>query len=268
MNTEELIKIGIAQGQYPERLYKYRTIDSAIITLREPSIYLSSITDFNDPYEGHYLLDADNTKQEWFNFLHTQGGDSCEAEALAQQLISDPQKAKEFQEKSINNVLSSSGVYCFGKKCDNILMWAYYAEDHRGVCIEFDPLKDDELCNILLPINYSNNYVQFNYLKDNSGPTKAILQKAKCWEREEEYRLIKINKAKTILKIKPSAITAVVLGCNFNKPFADADKEKEYEAKRKQLFDLLKDPKYSHVKIKQCQQANDNYQLIINEYEN
>lgn len=49
-----LIQIAIEKGQYPSRLYKYRTLDSAIRSLQAPSIYLASVLEFNDPFEAHF----------------------------------------------------------------------------------------------------------------------------------------------------------------------------------------------------------------------
>lgn len=258
-----LIQIGIAKGQYPSRLYKYRTLDSAIRSLKEPSIYLASVLEFNDPYEAHYVLDSNNSVQQWTSFLEQQGVPSAIAVAKAKQLSYLPKEAAKIQKEEIDKILQNSGVFCFSKLNDSILMWSYYTDNHRGVCIEYDPIQDEQLCNLLLPVKYSDDYIKFNYLTDQEGPKNAILQKAECWAHEEELRMIWPQKAGTILKLNPHAITSVILGCNFNEPLKDKEKELEFVNKRKGLLDLLKEPRYSHVKIKQCTLADDKYKLII-----
>lgn len=258
-----LIQIGIAKGQYPSRLYKYRTLDSAIRSLKEPFIYLASVLEFNDPYEAHYILDTNNSEQEWISYLVQQGVPPAIAIAKAKQLSQFPVEAAKIQKEEIDKVLKNSGVFCFSKLNDNILMWSYYSEDHRGVCIEYDPLKDEQLCELLLPLRYTDDYIKFNYLTDQAGPKNAILQKAKCWEHEKEFRMIWPEKAGTVLKLNPQAITSVILGCNFNIRHKDPEKEVEFAKKRKELLDLLNEPRYSHVKIKQCTLADNEYKLII-----
>lgn len=34
--------------------------------------------------------------------------------------------------------ISKKGVCCFSEKWDDLLMWAYYADGHKGFCLEFD----------------------------------------------------------------------------------------------------------------------------------
>ena len=115
----------------------------------------------------------------------------------------------------------------------------------------------------MFPVTYSDNYVTFDFLKDPSAPKNAIKQKATCWSHEDEIRLIKPNRAGTMLNLNPQAITAVILGYNFYKPLNDKDKENKYAQWRQDLLDLLKDPKYSHVQVKHCELAADKYQLTI-----
>lgn len=260
----KLIEIGIKNGQYPERLYKYRTLESAIRTLEGPSFYASSISDFNDPYEGHFVLDSNNTKQEWVQFLMREASDmnAIEIEYKARMLAADPKKARKLLEPIIHEVLQKSGVYCLSKNWNNIATWAYYSENHEGICIEYNPLEDNELCNILLPVKYSNDYLKFNYLREQNGPQKAIVQKSVCWHSEEEYRIIKNERANQIVPLNSKAITSIILGCRF----IEGIKKDE---KRQKLFNLLigilRDTKYSHLKILLCEQRPDMYQLETKE---
>lgn len=256
MNYADIIRMGVRNGQYPQYLYKYRTIESATRSLRQPSIYMNSIIDFNDPYEGHFVLEGANTFADWKCFLE-QTAPCLSPDIIkykANEMTRNPQEAQKLVNDIIQSNLANTGVFCLSTNNKNIPMWAYYAEEHKGICIEYDILQDEQLCDILLPVNYSNDYIRFNYLKDSSGVTKAIRQKAECWKHESEYRLIKLNKAKVAIDLTPKAISSIIFGCRFVEGKEDATKE---------FLELLHDPKYSHVKVKRCIQKLDSYELQI-----
>lgn len=258
----QIIERGIQLGQYPERLYKYRTLESAVQTLEGPSFYASSILNFNDPYEGHFDLDAHNTQQEWEKFLLRETPDMPKAEITkkARILSTHPKDERQIVEPIIHKVLEDTGVYCLSKKWDSIPTWAYYAEDQKGICIEFNPAQDEELCRILLPVNYSDDYVHFNYLNYPQGPKDAILQKAKCWSHEEEYRIIKTDKAGKVIPIEPKAITSIILGCRF---FEGIDKDVKRKKLLNKLVEIIDSTRYSHLEIKQCVQMQNKYELYL-----
>lgn len=259
----DIIKRGIELGQYPRYLYRYRSLSSAIRDLKEPSIYMNSITDFNDPYEGHFTLEAQNTQQEWMHFLMNNAKGKMSTQEMlikSHSLSRNANNAKKILEPIIIEDLKDSGVCCFDKEEDNILMWAYYAEEHKGICIEYDPLEEEQLCEYLLPVTYSNNYLQFNYLRDPKKVTNSIAQKAQCWERENEVRLIKPNKAKTIIKISPKSIKSILFGCRF---IENIKKDPKRDAEILELIDILKRPEFKHISLKECKLSNSQYQLLF-----
>lgn len=173
---KELIKIGVQNGQYPEFLYKYRTLESAIQYLEGPTIYASSILNFNDLFEGHFCLDPRNTYVELISYLNKIAPQMpmTERVSIARTLSVNPQKEYELLEPIIRKDLEDTGVFCLSRDWNSILSWAYYSEDHKGICIEYKPMLDDELCSLLLPVNYSDDYVEFNYINQPEGVTKVI----------------------------------------------------------------------------------------------
>ena len=261
-SPHELIEMGINSKKYPKRLYKYRSLASAIRSLKTPSIYMSAIWEFNDPYEGHYVLDGYNNAAEWENFIMMTDPTTPQivAKKNALKMVKNPIEANRIIDTEINNALIHSGVFCFSKKNKSIPLWAYYSEDHKGICVEYDPLQDEQLCDLLLPVNYSDKYVKFNYLRHQSGPKDAITQKALCWKQEGEYRLIKVDKADEVVKISPKAVTSVILGCRFEESLA-LDEKRRKQART--LLKILKTKKFKHVQLKQCVQRNDKYALQI-----
>jgi hypothetical protein len=97
-----------------------------------------------------------------------------------------------------------SGIFCATRRKDNLLMWAHYAENHRGVVIGFRPdaARDSFLC-LLEPVIYSDTrpsfYKPFDPLSGNRVPKpedmRAFTQsltavKGTEWAYEEELRLV------------------------------------------------------------------------------
>lgn len=81
---------------------------------------------------------------------------------------------------------------CFCEEWDSILMWSYYANKHKGVCLEFDVSKLDKSYNLfekLRPVHYSLTRPPIS----DSVPedrARCLLTKAAVWGHEHEWRLI------------------------------------------------------------------------------
>jgi hypothetical protein len=94
-------------------------------------------------------------------------------------------------------------------------MWAHYANNHKGFCIEFDV---DELFygafQIILPVLYTQEMPLISV--DNPEEVKKIIYtKAKQWEYELEWRISTIiadSKEKFMLLDVPKP-KAIYLGC-------------------------------------------------------
>src|SRR5438045_955947 len=84
-----------------------------------------------------------------------------------------------------------SGFLCFSKDWTSPAQWAHYADNHKGFCFQFDvrePLKKISYCDkrALIPIERFLDPNGFSVAeKDHLFYTKA-----KCWEYEDERRLI------------------------------------------------------------------------------
>ncbi len=82
---------------------------------------------------------------------------------------------------------------CFCEEWNSILMWSYYANKHKGVCLEFDitKLKTDKnpVYDKLRPVHYSlvRPPISDTSQEDRS---RCLLTKAAVWSHEHEWRLI------------------------------------------------------------------------------
>jgi len=110
----------------------------------------------------------------------------------------------------------SKGVSCFSEIFDDLLMWAYYADGHRGFCLEFDT--SYEPFSILHKVNYVSKAPKidsnkiFTETSDHSGITEAYLAtKYKDWAHEKEWRVIHMKKNFEFI-LKPNAVSGLYFG--------------------------------------------------------
>lgn len=112
------------------------------------------------------------------------------------------------------------GIGCLCTDYKNRLLWAHYADCHKGFCIEYDFSETDEKL-IPLPVVYSEDRPllpwkpAFEYNKENmdeaSGELmKSLLVKDKVWKYENEWRII--NHLSKGLEVKMPKISCIYLG--------------------------------------------------------
>ncbi len=114
----------------------------------------------------------------------------------------------------IDKISDSAYLKSFSEDKDNLLMWAHYAQNYSGMCVEynFSKLDDNILCH-LFPVNYSNKRnininlnrvicdlkklkqdndegtLQYDYIFLNDIMA-TFLNKATSWSYEKEWRII------------------------------------------------------------------------------
>ena len=93
-----------------------------------------------------------------------------------------------------------AGVLCFSGKYREPVMWAHYANNHKGMCLVFDPsvLPVDALKKV----RYTNTrptvpFGLIHQMSEDGGNQEyldafydALVAKSAAWEYEEEYRLV------------------------------------------------------------------------------
>jgi hypothetical protein len=126
------------------------------------------------------------------------------------------------------------GVLCLSRSANQALMWAHYADSHKGMLIEFDDThsafsrrrSDQDEFGFLRPVAYSATRPELNMqvLEADQLFEVFALTKADQWRYEEEVRLIwPLDSADrtistpagviSLLSCPQSAIRSVTLGC-------------------------------------------------------
>jgi Protein of unknown function (DUF2971) len=141
-------------------------------------------------------------------------------------LRNSPTERAEFmdgQSKSLQNMVSKRRIYCLTPYADSTLMWSHYAENHRGICLEFGV--DKPLFSQALQVIYASRYPvwllhEFETQQDRA--VEMILTKAEEWSYEKEFRLISILSGSEtnplrprddFFPLPPGALKSVIAGC-------------------------------------------------------
>ncbi len=106
--------------------------------------------------------------------------------------------------------LSGLGVCCFSETINETLMWAHYAEGHRGISIEFDATH--AYFTRLLQVTYPHRREDVG-LKCQIPEIirKVILVKSPNWRYQSEWRLLNGNGGQ-LSRFPADAVTGIYFG--------------------------------------------------------
>lgn len=224
--------------------YKYRPAnDYTIALLEKQKIKFSCADEYNDPFDSKLTInmDYDNDIGSILQQLEETPIDEGEKLVIREKIRSGNFKNQLVEASRIaagRTVMSA----CFAGNPEDLLLWSHYADSHKGVCIGIrdcsstdisamkfnvenccpypDGTFDDSFSDglfLVYKVNYSDfGVVVWNPYVDNFKVfIDAHMNKAKCWEYEDEYRLIVPAKAfkSKILCFDPRYLVEVYLGC-------------------------------------------------------
>ncbi|ENI4485179.1 DUF2971 domain-containing protein [Vibrio fluvialis] len=205
--------------KHPEikSLFKYCPIGkNQLSALAQKKMWYSKPAGFNDPFDTRFSL-----KGEKFSYIQETDPEKLRyifgedmSDAIVTKKVSLDDRLEQFRQG-----IEELGILSLADSNENLLMWAHYAADHKGMCLEFErlsnmPLGDPEACN---PINYIDNHPALNTksLLDEAdalaSKRRILYSKSKHWVYEQEWRHIVEEGNK--LHQWPSPLRAVYFGC-------------------------------------------------------
>lgn len=230
---EKLRKLSrLRELSLPQYLYRYRTIDEQgynITALIKDEIWGTSANLFNDPLDTQMFFSPIKVKEEYLSlckqtreieskllstgqFLNGSKMTDEHYKLIANRKRLPPDNIiEELIENAYSEILvdikTQSYIACFTEELYSSLMWAHYANSHKGFVIEYSA--KDLLPNIL-PVRYSpdkidatdlvfycltyklsSKYNLHSELKDILLPSKILTTKTVDWKDEKEWRIFK-----------------------------------------------------------------------------
>jgi Protein of unknown function (DUF2971) len=217
-------------------LYNYQRFcaDRLERILSTNSIHLSDTKNFNDPWDCRPYFDLEKLDDPAFRERQIQflaNSDKTISAAERESRVTKLRNDRAFLEHCIGQVSSGIGdqiqqryrVYCLTTKPANTLMWAHYANNHAGVCLEFRC--DHAVLSGALQVVYCDKYPALDLADTNQDTTLLpLLVKAQAWAYEDEYRIVAQEEAaalnteslitrKNFLQLPDNALAAIVVGC-------------------------------------------------------
>ncbi|MGL4571843.1 MAG: DUF2971 domain-containing protein [Clostridium sp.] len=249
---EDMMKI--INDNKPKSLFKYKSVNKKNISyivkmIEENELWVSNPREFNDPYDCY--LEFDYEKVLLAKSLEMFGDKiNLQDKSKIDELVD---KVRNAYEKTFEDEVNKTALACLCEENNNVLMWSHYADNHKGICIEYEFDEIDKLGEVY-PVIYTENISDLTKDMINSNPygiLKRFMTKYKAWEYEKEWRIIyKNNDPSTIGGNSEFAkIKSIYLGCKIE------------DENKKAIIRLAKS---KGVKIYQCSMRSDKYELNSN----
>lgn len=212
----------------PSKLYKYQPIsdklrENRIKNLKENNLWLSATSNLNDPYD----CNATYFDEQEISSILTNNKFNKATNNPEEFLMDKPSDTLELFKSNIN-------LACFSEVPSNMPLWGNYADNHKGICIEYDFTKvspDDKFIKHLFPVFYEEERYDITEILKQMVSGKfnrktyllffLCLIKHSSWEYEKEWRvfnlepdLISKKNSKGISINLPVEPTAIFFGLN------------------------------------------------------
>lgn len=214
---------------YPRFLFKYRpiypddmeSIDRVRDVLVRSMLWLSSPTDFNDPFDLSARLIAQGSeldrRSRFGSMVKTASKATARADRRSEKRrmmkLSDEEILRRYQ-ATFAVFVSETGVYSFAGDPRSILMWSHYGRNHEGICYVFDVAADPDVFLHAASVDYAKEYPTVNALKDPRDQILTMVRrKFDRWMYEDERRIIVPTGARSYKSFRPDALFGVIVGC-------------------------------------------------------
>jgi hypothetical protein len=209
-------------------LYKYRPFNEFTLDIiASNNIFFPKPSIFNDPYDCKIEIDKKVSLDDYIKIMRYDAAKYLVSKDLLENEIVKIKNTgtvpSEFIEKlsigidEYHNENQGMGVLSLSSDQKNILMWAHYADDHKGICIELERTDENNLGrnDVTQPVKYLVGYprikaIDFITAPAGSATRKMLWSKSKDWEYEKEWRMLNTKGNETMPL--PGKITSIIIG--------------------------------------------------------
>lgn len=220
---------------------------ASISFLKNLSVRYNQVKAYNDPFEMSPVFITDQMNKTGQGLEVKYSGYTRNLDSLSFDNI--PNGYDRIRPPFIDNINKKMGICCFTYSNEvfpsNLLMWAHYADSHKGIVIQ---LKDKFLSSPMLnKVRYVDQRPIFDvvdFTKNNEIFISDLFFKSTDWKYENEYRHIqsiegycsalkddnnklrKINGYNVYLStFPPEAIDRIILGTDVSNEIVDLAKQ-------------------------------------------
>lgn len=234
------------------------------------SLYSTLDDNFESTLKEEYKKNSDiNTNMTFESFLTFGKTKQKEIKELTKSFLTSKEFTKKLNETHYKAANKNIGILCLTKNYNNLLMWAHYANSHKGFVVELDgdnsffkqDLDNENLMGKLKKVIYSNKRPSESFEKMNIE--SAYLTKSEEWKYEEEYRMFtsfekafKIDNTVYLYNFTPDIIMSIYCGVNMS------------EANKEKIKKLIKLERLQHINLFQSEISEQHFKLKFNSIEN
>lgn len=183
----------------PSYIYKYYSDKpEKLETVKNNKMWYSAPVNFNDVFDCDISVD----EKELFNSLLQMNPDKRQirkGSPMWIQLKGVIHKEIQSLQSTFEDLKTTTGISCLSELNDSLLMWAHYANNHRGMCVEYNLLEiNRQLGFSPVPIIYSDTRVclcsnNINTIKTSTTKIfiESLTSKSPEWSYEQEWRIIR-----------------------------------------------------------------------------
>lgn len=251
-----VLEIGYYYTHYaPASLYKYYSDKQINLeAVKNGQMWFSAPCCFNDVFDCDVFVDEKGIFNCALQMLPDPRGIHAGSQVW-HQLKKTVNKEIRSLRDTFEQMKMTTGISCLSELDDSLLMWAHYASNHSGMCVEYDLLEiNKQLGFSPVPVIYSNDRASFNSIHeatidaDTTGVLiESLTSKSLEWGYEKEWRIIRDdgacgdkwdseNKGALLDMIRPNSI---ILGCMIKPDYEKAVLE-YCEANRINLYKMEK----------------------------
>jgi len=212
--------------QMPEYFYLYLSLDhfgmKKLVAFLERKLPLTSPSRFNDPFDTKLAFDHSKHNPEY------TPEEQCAINEKGWSKKSIQQVNRKERERDWQNKYTGC---CFSERWDSLLMWAHYADSHKGVCLQFkddsDPKKLPAGC-LFKKVRYSTHYPKLDAARVSEFEETLLLTKSTDWMYEEEWRFVAPAGSESkgfdgLIEASPFSLQKIYLGVDYNEMVFTAD---------------------------------------------
>lgn len=208
----------------PKCLHLYRYASTEILDWLEPillqnQLYFPSPSELNDPAEGKLKLSSDS-ESSISQFLYDQfvADKPNLPQAVYDNIKNDITnevhslgcaQTLKYMSKYLNPLLNRHNIYSLCKRWDNMSMWAKYANNYTGYCLEF---KNSGLFRRAYEVYYSDKEITLDFTNFNELNGYFFFYKKSEWSNEEEVRIVTPSHLQNPISFDPTLLSQVILG--------------------------------------------------------
>lgn len=210
----------------PLHLYKYRaldvkeptTVDRARAMLVHDRVWVSDSASLNDLSDMQFRIEENKdpkTRKQWAkDNEHLLPWLPPAKRLLRRRRIERAGLTPEVERGIRQDIAVNMGVFCASTDPRSRQMWAHYAAEHKGICVQLATY-EDELFVAALPVVYADEFPTLRVPTPLGGNQEFYLRKHTDWAYEKEWRaVLPLNGCS--ITMRPRTISAVILGARAN----------------------------------------------------